>query len=373
MSQWITVWGQAHTDISRFYSGKRSQTVRIVLTIGAAGSGLRLRFGNHAGNKPMHLSAVTVKIGNHPIQPILFSGKSETTLCHKDDIYSDPLPISIVGRDDATISMAFDGYFSSGNTPNEVIHLSKKGNYAHCSQMPLAGKNINELLFGLSPVLPALTSVEVLTNEAPQVVVCIGNSITQQGQWTNPLRNMLLNAGHSVQIVNKGIGGNRLISDALPEVAMYGQSAISRFQRDVVDQPGVTAVIIEEGTNDLNMAKNDVELAACDAAHLAEAFSQLATIAKDAGLKVYIATVTPRGGTKNWSEKRETERLKLNAWIRSCSCIDGVLDYDAVTRDSQDPGILAPACDSGDHLHPGPIGGLRMAREAFHVLTNPLD
>ena len=369
MSEWITVWGQAHTDISRFYAGKRSQTVRIILTIGAVGSGLRLRFGNYAGNKPMHLSAVTVKIGNYPIQPVLFSGKPETTLCPKDDIYSDPLLISITTGDDATISMAFDGYFSSGNTPNEVIHLSKKGNYAHCPQMPLAGKTIKERIFGMSPVLPALTSVEVLTNEAPQVVVCIGNSITQQGQWTNPLRDMLRNTSHPVLIINKGIGGNRLLSDAAPGLSMYGQSATHRFQRDVLDQPGVAAVIIEEGTNDLNMAKNDVELAACDAAHLAEAFSQLATIAKDAGLKVYIATVTPRGGTKNWSEKRESERLKLNNWIRSCSCVDGVLDYDAVTRDSQDPSILAPACDSGDHLHPGPIGGLRMAKEAYRVLV----
>ena len=29
-------------------------------------------------------------------------------------------------------------------------------------------------------------------------------------------------------------------------------------------------------------------------------------------------------------------------------------------------------CDSGDHLHPGPMGGLRMAKEALRVLDDTL-
>ena len=39
---------------------------------------------------------------------------------------------------------------------------------------------------------------------------------------------------------------------------------------------------------------------------------------------------------------------------------DAVIDLDAALRDPADPARLAPAFDSGDHLHPGPAGYKRM-------------
>jgi hypothetical protein len=33
-----------------------------------------------------------------------------------------------------------------------------------------------------------------------------------------------------------------------------------------------------------------------------------------------------------------------------------VIDFDAVTRDPENPANLAPELDSGDHLHPGNTG-----------------
>ncbi|MBQ8834434.1 MAG: hypothetical protein IJ001_05865 [Oscillospiraceae bacterium] len=47
----------------------------------------------------------------------------------------------------------------------------------------------------------------------------------------------------------------------------------------------------------------------------------------------------------------------------------GILDFDAVTRDRVDPSVYDEPRNSGDHLHPGTIGGGRMAKEAFRVLT----
>lgn len=372
MSQWVAVWGQAHTDISQLAFGKKSHTVRMAFPVGMSGTELRFRFANYEGKKPLHIDAVTAGVRGRAVQTVRFAGKEEAELLPGADICSDPLPVDVKMGDDITVTMALTGCFGSGNMPNEMIQTSKKGNYAHEAQMPLATQNFNERFFDLKPVLPALAAVEVLTEETPEVIVCIGNSITQQGQWTNPLRDMFRNAGIPVSIVNEGIGGNRLIHDAMPGMPMYGKSAVHRFERDVLRRSGVTAVIIEEGTNDLNMAKDDKELALCDADHLAAAYTDLVKKAKDAGLKVYAATVTPRGGTKNWTERRESERCKLNDWMRKCGLFDGVLDYDAVTQDAVDSKIFAPACDSGDHLHPNSIGGLRMASEAFRILKETL-
>jgi hypothetical protein len=50
-------------------------------------------------------------------------------------------------------------------------------------------------------------------------------------------------------IVNEGIGGNRVLHDAA------GVSALARFDRDVLAQPGVTRLILLEGINDIGFPR----------------------------------------------------------------------------------------------------------------------
>ena len=65
------------------------------------------------------------------------------------------------------------------------------------------------------------------------------------------------------------------------------------------------------------------------------------------------------------AEKRAAEkealRQQLNAWLRSNSPFDAVIDLDAALRDPADPSRMAAAYDSGDHLHPGDAGNRAMA------------
>jgi lysophospholipase L1-like esterase len=67
---------------------------------------------------------------------------------------------------------------------------------------------------------------------------------------------------------------------------------------------------------------------------------------------------TPLAG--HYSVQKDAVRQTINRWIRS-SAFDGVVDFDAVTRDPQHPSRLLPAFDSGDHLHPGDAGHKAMA------------
>ena len=78
-------------------------------------------------------------------------------------------------------------------------------------------------------------------------------------------------------------------------------------------------------------------------------------------LKVYIATLTPRGGSLDYSPEQERERLRLNELIHSSECFDAVLDFHEAVADGNDGSIMAPHCDSGDHLHPSALGGVQMA------------
>lgn len=369
-SQWIPTWAQAHTDIHRITTNYTDCTTRISIVNDISGTELRLRMSNRCGKKSITVAQTALLIGTGVPKIVLFRGNEKLTLAAGEECYSDPVSAELSVGDCLTISIALNGNGLSGNSPNETLWHSQKGNYATQTQFPLASRNFNSLLFDLPAVLPVLESVEIRTEQRPRVIACIGNSITQQGQWTNPLREMLRVHNMDTIILNKGIGGNRLLRDAGARLGMYGQSAMNRFAHDGLEEPGITDIIIEQGTNDLAMAKDASELAQCNAEKLSDALVFLANQAKSRGIRVYVATVTPRGGTKKWTAEREQERQKVNRWLRNCNQFDGVLDYDAVTRDSKDPQLLAACCDSGDHLHPGPIGGRLMAREAYRVLTN---
>jgi lysophospholipase L1-like esterase len=52
----------------------------------------------------------------------------------------------------------------------------------------------------------------------------------------------------------------------------------------------------------------------------------------------------------------EADRVAVNAWIREPGHFDAVVDFDKVVRDPAAPSRMLPAFDSGDHLHPGPMG-----------------
>jgi lysophospholipase L1-like esterase len=46
----------------------------------------------------------------------------------------------------------------------------------------------------------------------------------------------------------------------------------------------------------------------------------------------------------------------VNEWIRTGKAFDGVVDFDKAVQDPNHPDKMAPADDSGDHLHPADAG-----------------
>jgi len=71
------------------------------------------------------------------------------------------------------------------------------------------------------------------------------------------------------------------------------------------------------------------------------------------------STATPLYGYDD--EVKEKKRQAVNEWIRKSGAFDGVIDFDAVTRDPVNPKHILPAYDSGYHLHPQDTGYKAMA------------
>ena len=79
------------------------------------------------------------------------------------------------------------------------------------------------------------------------------------------------------------------------------------------------------------------------------------------GIKVIGCTLTPYKGAAYYSEEGEVKRHALNNWILTSGAYDATVDFDAATKDPNDPKQIRPDFNIRDHLHPNDAGYQAMA------------
>ena len=167
----------------------------------------------------------------------------------------------------------------------------------------------------------------------------------------------------SIAVVNSGIAGNRLLNDA--SEPFVGPSMLSRFERDALSKPGVRWILLLTGSNDISAADMlDTQKDKVSAQQIIAGMQQLIARAHAAGIKVYGATLLPKAGVQKpfvHTPEAQAKRNEVNAWIRSSGAFDAVVDFEQLMGDPARPDHLAPAYDSGDHLHPNDAGYKAMA------------
>jgi lysophospholipase L1-like esterase len=167
-------------------------------------------------------------------------------------------------------------------------------------------------------------------------------------------------AASSWVVINSGISGNRLLHEG------SGPSALDRFERDALDIPGVTAIIILEGINDIGWAFDaNGDTGPVSAADLIGAYKQLITRAHARGLKILGGTILPYEDAGYYHLEGEAVRRAVNDWIRTSGAFDGVIDFEQAVRDPQHPTRYRGADQSGDNLHPNDAG--------YHAMSEAVD
>jgi lysophospholipase L1-like esterase len=357
--QWVGTWAaspmQADGINIRLFS---SMTMREVAHISAGGPQIRLRFTNEFGLDPLTVvdAHVALSAGGSAIQPgtdhaVTFGGASSVNIPPGAAIFSDPVALAVAPLSDVAVSFylppqimraetfhAFadqDNYFADGHSPA-------------AQDLPQPTKLSSWYFFD---------GIDVAAAPGSFAIVTLGDSITDGAhstlnanrRWPDVLAARLSqdpNLAH-IGVLNEGIGGNRVLN----EVA--GPSAISRTDRDVLAQSGVRYVIVLESINDIGrLAHVNVPWDAITAPQLEWGLKQIADQAHQHGIKIIGATLTPYGGAGYSSDTGELVREAVNDWIRISGTFDGVIDFDKITRDPQNPKQFNSAYDSGDHLHP---------------------
>ena len=184
-------------------------------------------------------------------------------------------------------------------------------------------------------------------------------------RWPDFLAERLVKADPRVAVVNEGISGARVLRDRM------GDNALARFDRDVLSQPRADTVVLMMGINDIGwpdtilVPKGEPAPSAED---IIAGYKQLIARAHEHGMTIVGATLTPFEDTFHgnplygyYNEEKEAKREAVNQWIRTSGAFDGVIDFDAATRDPNNPKHISAEFDSGDHLHPQDVGYKAMA------------
>jgi len=342
----------------------RDVTLRQPLRTSLGGEQLRLVVSNQYGTAPLVLGAMTVRrIDGSAVRALLFQGQGRMVVVAGARAISDPVDLPVRAGD----RLEVDIHLPEPTTP-AGFHWDAQERAGILQGNATGGRD--------AAVLQAVTTrafvseLWVASAHAPATVVTIGDSITdgngssvgRDQRWPDDLSRRL--APYGVAVLNAGIAGNRLLRGG------WGESALARFDRDVLSQRGVRAVVVLLGTNDIGLPGSPFAPTEAPVSldELTDAFLQLVAQAHTRNVRVIVGTVPPfkhaLQGTPlegHYSPQKNALRQALNDWLRHSRAFDGLVDFDAVLRDPADPGRLDPALDSGDHLHPGDAGYKRMA------------
>jgi lysophospholipase L1-like esterase len=379
--RWVTTWAASPsppTEASGPFPASphfANQTLRQVVRISAGGTRVRVRLTNEYGRQPLHIGAAHLAIAaaDGRIQPgtdhlLTFAGQASTYVPAGAPLLSDPVEVPVPPLSTLAISLYLPeetGACTCHPASIQTMYVSGEGDFT-------AG----ELTGATKLVTRAFVSgVEVENTDVGGTIVVFGDSISDgvgstldaNRRWPDRLAERLNGKGGAAfAIANEGISGNRLLGDGA------GQSALARFDRDVLATPGAAYVMLFEGINDIGLSygnfqgpmaevfKRSVPARKSTAQDLIEADRQLIARAHAKGLKVIGATLTPYEGAAYYSPEGEAVRQAVNQWIRTSGAFDGVVDFDAVVRDPAHPAQFAAGM-SGDHLHGNDAGYEAMA------------
>ena len=374
---WVGTWACAPQTVDKsfmpYYYQMTNRSVRQVVKVSIGGNVIRLQLSNELSSEPVEITSVYIaKAGNGPeiyktsAKYLQFGKKRQVVIPAGKAVFSDALKFKLQPLERVSITI---NYLKAPKEP--TVHMGSRttsyilrGVTNSYTDFTTAFKE--DHWFNIS-------AIDVLDATASSIAI-LGNSITDgkgsttnaQDRWPDFLSAALNNgAGFNLfkvgktGILNLGIGNNRILSVGL------GAPGKERFDRDILAQRGLRAVIIFEAINDIGTSTNPEETAR----KLVEAYQVMIKKARQRGLKVYMGTITPfRGCRSYFTEDREKARKTVNSWIRTTREIDGFIDFDALMRDPSSPEQLRREWQIGDWLHPNPSGYKQMGEYAARFL-----
>ncbi|TGA99340.1 SGNH/GDSL hydrolase family protein [Streptomyces sp. MZ04] len=363
-----------HETIDLFeLRGFAGQTVRQILRLDGGGAAVRVRLTNRYGKEPLHIGGARLAIRTKGSgidagsdTPVRVGGAEDFTVPVGEEVISDPVERAVAAGDELALSLWLPD--DTGLSTYSAVPL--RTGYA------VPGNALSATSFdgidGLEELATRhfITGADVLAPAGTAIAVAFGDSWFE-GTGTTPdtdrrfpdlLNQRLRDSGSNGWVVNQGLSGNRLLTDEI------GERALARLERDALDVPGVTHVLVHFGVNDLGIPGQEAYPATAPvptAEELIAGFTALADRLHAAGLTAIATTVGPYKDTifEGYSTPEGVAVAReVNDWIRSGeSPFDAYADLTAAVADPADPDRIHDDYDSGDGLHVNDAGARALA------------
>ncbi|MBR5441563.1 MAG: hypothetical protein IKV44_01285, partial [Clostridia bacterium] len=266
---WVQTWGQSHSAFSFFYYPSCPKTYRLVIKSAISGSSVRFELSNECAKNKVYVGSLTVarcdEKGNFTgeCKAVTVNGEKSPCLEIGQVVMTDPVELEVKAGEYFCISAFVEkGALRSGNLINNAELITVKGDVTGAPQVENQRRVRDKVREIASVVLkmyfhkpiPLFQSVQLLNDDGARSIAVFGDSISQQGYWTNAFTDRVRNELFGkYSVINKSIMGNRLMLDFHRRFickGLFGISGLNRLQRDILDYPDVEYVIIALGTND---------------------------------------------------------------------------------------------------------------------------
>ena len=369
--RWVTAWATSQQGLGQ--DGVTDATVRLIARVTAGGESVRVRLDNTFGTEPLRIGSAY--IGQRQRGPavlsgsnmqVRFGGATSVTIPAGGSVNSDPVLMTVLPRQDLAVSL---------HVPGVNVRASQHRGALVTSYVSADGSGdltADETPTGFIETMTSmwwLKSIDVLTSTVGGAIVAFGDSITDGScstvdahdrweDWLAVRLDAMDDPAARRAVVNEGIGGNTLIGEHL-QPAPNSTPGIDRLERDVLSHEGVTDVILFMGTNDIRREASADQVIAGMETIIEQVHAR--------GLRIHGVTIIPRHNraptesNSGWTPAKTRVRDQVNDWIRGDAPFDGVLDFDAVVRDTSNHDLILPAFDC-DGIHPTSRGYYEMGR-----------
>jgi len=407
--KWVATWAQAMTSNvtpeSQGNGALRDFTLRQAVLTSVGGSQVRIRLSNYFGSKPLAIAAAHVALGAANTQDLAhivkasdrtlrFGGSASVVIPPGQQVTSDAVTLDVPALATVVVSLYFadDASLSDMHPMEHAASTFAVAGDAVGEKTLARRKRVSLAGADAEPHIYVLSGVDVMADSATRGIVAFGDSITDGAFASTPAKTWpgvvaaLANAPGAqapMAVVNMGISADELTTDQIGQPAA-GMSGLKRFERDVIDQPGVTDVLVLLGTNDINRGIDRAgQPNGALAGDIIASLRMLADVAHQHGLRIYLATVPPFAGftLPGWfTPEKEAVRQQVNRWIERDAKVDGVLPFADALSGTYPPAPLAAlqhplppgmasVCAGDAGLHPNDRGYAVMGTLAYGVLS----
>jgi lysophospholipase L1-like esterase len=353
-------------------------TLTQILRVSEGGSQLRVRFSNRYGPGPLTIGAArVVRIDDAgkeiagSSRTLTFGGDASAVIPRGSPFVSDAVKLDLPSLSRLKVEFYLPkptGPCTCHLTGVDELAVSPPGNFVGKPFTPASKTQFRAFL----------SAIEVDSPKALGTIVTFGDSITDgvgatagaNRRWPDILANRLQAAGKHWAVANAAISGNRILSPGM------GESALARFDEDVLSLPNVKYVIVFEGVNDIGnrfgaRGPGQPNLPGLDQPEITveqmiAGYKQIIARAHDKGIKVIGSPIGPYKGAGYWSEEGEAARQKINDWILKGGAFDGIVRIDTAFADPADPRQMREGYHMGDHLH-GSDAGLKAVGDSIDL------